>query len=73
LYDINKSEKIKGSLRRTTLSHDQTNGLVHIKEDKEIENEPATYRLINSITKTCTKKYFNILKNSQRKILKTPR
>ena len=37
LYDINKSEKIKGSLRRTTLSHNQTNGPVHIKEDKEIE------------------------------------
>jgi len=39
LYDINKSEKIKDSLRRTTLSHKQTNGPEHITEDKETENE----------------------------------
>ena len=59
LYDINKNENSRGSFRKKGLSHTKANSKDQSKGDKEKENDTIAYRKINSITKTCTKQYFN--------------
>ena len=59
LYDINKSQKIKSSLRNKGLSYKQENKYKHNETELDL-----LIRKIDSITKSCTKAYFNkILKN----------
>ena len=61
LYDINKSEKSKVSLRNKGLSYKQEN-----KHEQNETEYNLLIRKIDSITKSCTKAYFNkILKNGE--------
>ena len=49
----------KGSFRKRGLSYTKANSKDQLKEDEEKENDPIVCRKINSITKTCSKQYFN--------------
>jgi hypothetical protein len=74
LYDNNKNVNSRGSFRKTGLSNTKGNSKDRSKGDKEKENDPIAYRKINSITKTCTKQYFNkILKTLAIETLKMPK